>query len=62
MTAKQFFDLVSEMREAQITYLNKKIRNPQTLQRSKDLEAAVDAEIARVKNLMNNQPTLFSKQ
>lgn len=62
MTAKQFFDLVCEMREAQITYLNKKIRNPQTLQRSKDLEAAVDAEIARVKNLMNNQPTLFSKQ
>lgn len=62
MTAKQFFDLVSEMREAQILYLNKKVRNPQTLQRSKDLEAAVDAEIARVKNLMNNQPTLFSKQ
>lgn len=62
MTAKQFFDLVSEMREAQIIYLNKKVRNPQTLQRSKDLEAAVDAEIARVKNLMNNQPTLFSKQ
>lgn len=62
MTAKQFFDLVCEMREAQITYLNKKIRNPQTLQRSKDLEAAVDAEIARAKNLMNNQPTLFSKQ
>ena len=62
MTAKQFFDLVSEMREAQIIYLNKKVRNPQTLQRSKDLEAAVDAEIARVKNLMNNQPTLFSKK
>ena len=62
MTAKQFFDLVSEIREAQIIYLNKKVRNPQTLQRSKDLEAAVDAEIARVKNLMNNQPTLFSKQ
>lgn len=62
MTAKQFFDLVSEMRKAQIIYLNKKVRNPQTLQRSKDLEAAVDAEIERVKNLMNNQPTLFSKQ
>jgi len=62
MTAKEFFDLVCEMREAQIAYLNKGIRTRGQLAESKRLEHLVDAEIARVKKLTENQPTLFSKQ
>lgn len=62
MTAKDFFDLVCAMREVQIAFLDKKIRTPELLADCKRLEHLVDAEIARVKKVMANQPTSFSKQ
>lgn len=61
MTAKDFFDLVRTMREAH-AFLNKRIRTPEQLAESKRLEHLVDAEIARVKAVLANHPTLFTKQ
>lgn len=58
MTAKDFFDLVCAMRDVQIA----KIRTPELLAECKRLEHLVDAEIARVKKVMANQPTSFTKQ
>lgn len=49
MTAKEFFSLVSQMRQAQKTYF--KTRSPGSLQESKHLERLVDTEIDRVKKL-----------
>lgn len=55
MNAKQFFDLVSEMRAAQKEYF--RTRSKDVLGQSKGLEAKVDAEIKRV-----NELTLFKDQ
>lgn len=49
MTPKEFFTLVVEMRNAQKTYFRK--RSPYYLQKSKELEGKVDAEILRVQRL-----------
>ena len=54
MNAKQFFDLVSEMRSSQKEYF--KTRSSQSLQKSKELEKKVDAEIERVNNFINPSP------
>ena len=54
MNAKQFFDLVSEMRSSQKEYF--KTRSSQSLQKSKELERKVDAEIERVNNIINPSP------
>ena len=55
MKAKDFFDLVSEMREAQKLYF--KTRSTEVLQRSKILERKVDDEIVRVNNLIKGSGT-----
>lgn len=47
MTAREFFYLVSQMREAQNDYFRE--RDQHTLRRAKALETEVDREIARVK-------------
>lgn len=55
MNAKQFFDLVSEMRKTQKEYF--KTRNQTVLQHSKDLEKLVDKEIERA-NKLTTEPEL----
>lgn len=55
MKAKDFFCLVSEMREAQKLYF--KTRSKEVLQRSKILERKVDDEIVRVNNLIKGSGT-----
>lgn len=49
MNPKEFFTLVSQMRQAQKEYF--KTRNTGVLQQSKALERQVDAEIDRVKRI-----------
>lgn len=53
MNAKEFFDLVAQMRKAQKDYF--KTRSAAYLEMSKGLERQVDAEIARVDKVMNNK-------
>lgn len=53
MNAKQFFDKVSLMREAQKEYF--RTRSGSALTRSRNLESEVDAEISRVKAIMDAQ-------
>lgn len=58
MNAKEFFYKVVEMREAQKRYF--KNRFPGDLEKSKQLEREIDAEIKRVKQLTEpQQQTLF---
>ena len=52
MTAKEFFDLVSDMRLKQKEYF--RTRNTSVLNESKALERLVDAEIRRVNEIMND--------
>jgi len=52
MTAKEFFDLVSDMRSKQREYF--RTRSTSVLNESKALERLVDAEIRRVKEIMND--------
>lgn len=63
MKARQFFDLVTQMRSAQKRYF--RTRTPAALNESKALEKQVDEEIERVTNILKNQaPTegdLFSQ-
>lgn len=47
MNARQFFDLVANMRQAQKDYF--KSKSADDLNRLKELQRLVDAEIARVK-------------
>lgn len=54
MNAKQFFQLVSDMRAAQKEFFRTK--SPSTLAESKQLERAVDAEILRVNEIIKGQP------
>lgn len=59
MDAKQFYDTVVRMREAQKQYF--KTRRPCDMQRSKEIEKLVDAEIERVQRILWEQcnPSLF---
>ena len=57
MNAKQFFDLVAQMRQAQKNYF--KTRDTVLLQQSKLLEKQVDAEIDRVNQRVYGQQELF---
>ncbi len=62
MNAKEFFDTVAKMREAQKNYF--KTRTSQYLTLSKKLEKEVDTEIDRVNNIINKQSpeaTLFGE-
>lgn len=56
MDSRQFFELVEEMRVWQKRYFNKRTRNKLALDTSKDLEKAVDAEIARVRAIIGQKP------
>lgn len=53
MKARDFFDLVREMREAQRSYFL--TRSKDLLEKSKDLEREVDREIARVDKLLGEK-------
>lgn len=52
MNAKEFSDLVSQMRYTQKVYF--KSRDPLVLQKSKDLEKLVDKEIDELTNSLQN--------
>ena len=52
MTAKEFFSLVSDMREKQKEYF--RTRSTSVLNESKALERLVDAEIRRVNAIIND--------
>ena len=54
MKPKEFFDKVSELREAQKEYF--KTRSSAALNRSKALEREIDAEIARVNVILSKRP------
>lgn len=62
MTARDFFDLVREMREVQRSYFL--TRSTDLLSKSKQLEKEVDREIARVDKLLSetNNPGLPLQQ
>ncbi|WP_347288253.1 hypothetical protein [uncultured Alistipes sp.] len=49
MTPKQFFDKVVELRQAQREYF--RTRLPDTLRKSKAIEAEIDKEIKRVQQI-----------
>lgn len=53
MNAKEFFDLVSEMRSKQKEYF--RTRSTSVLSESKTLERRVDAEISRVNQIMKEK-------
>lgn len=59
MNARQFFNLVSRLREAQKRYF--KTRSSADLQSSKQLEKEVDEEIRRVNDIIQQKqnPKLF---
>lgn len=59
MDARQFFNLVSRLREAQKRYF--KTRSSIDLQSSKQLEKEIDAEIERVNTIIQQKqnPKLF---
>lgn len=52
MNAKEFFYLVSNMRQAQNEYF--RTRDPKVLRACKAIERDVDEEIARAKNILND--------
>lgn len=52
MNAREFFYLVSNMRQAQNEYF--RTREPKVLRACKAIEKEVDDEIERVKNFINN--------
>lgn len=56
MTAKEFFDLVSDMRSKQKEYF--RTRSTSVLNESKALERRVDAEIMRVNQMMKEKQEL----
>lgn len=55
MTPKEFFDAVVEMRKHQRAYFRSHGIDKQALRFSKDAEAKVDKEIARVQLLIKEQ-------
>lgn len=54
MTAKEFFYLVAEMREAQKAYFE--TRSKQVFRACRALENEVDREIRRVRAIINESP------
>lgn len=54
MKPKEFFDKVSELREAQKEYF--KTRSNAALNRSKALEKEIDDEIERVNTILSKRP------
>ncbi len=68
MKAKEFFDLVSEMRKAQKKYfaLRRTGADRATCDAAKDysigIERKVDAEIKRVNDILRNGPSLFGEE
>ena len=59
MNARQFFDLVTEMRKWQKAYFAEREFNDAkkyALNKSKQLERAVDMEIERVERIINGTP------
>lgn len=58
MDTKTFYTTVNRMRQAQNTYFQ--TRSKEALQRSKQLEKAVDSELARINAILKakNQPPL----
>ncbi len=63
MNARQFFDKVAAMRNAQKAYF--KTRSGIALSKSKALEGEIDAEISRVQAILDakkpKQPDLFGQ-
>lgn len=55
MTARDFFNLVREMRKTQRSYFL--TRSKDLLNKSKELEREVDREIARVDKLLGDKTT-----
>lgn len=53
MTAREFFYLVAQMRQAQSEYFAE--RSPQALRKARALEGDVDREIRRVKEVVRRQ-------
>lgn len=53
MTAKEFFYLTAQMRQAQREYF--RTRDQRDLRRCKALEREVDYEIGRVKHILESQ-------
>lgn len=53
MNAKEFFYMVAQMREAQKAYFDTKDRN--VFRAARKLENEVDKEIARVRQIVNEQ-------
>lgn len=53
MQAKEFFDFVVEMRENQKEYF--RTRSKEALEKSKHIERVIDAEIARVKQILSER-------
>lgn len=61
MTAREFFYLVAQMREAQNDYFRE--RDQHTLRRARALEIEVDKEIARVKAIdLYPSPAMISQE
>lgn len=60
MNAREFFFLVSNMRQAQNTYF--KTRDQRDLRAARRLEGEVDAEIRRVKEILEDQAYEISGQ
>ena len=54
MNAKEFYDTVKEMREAQKEWF--KTKSKAAIVRSKVLEKKIDQEIERVEGILNPQP------
>ena len=59
MNAKEFFDLVANMREEQKNFF--KDRSSYYLNRAKYLERQVDAEIERVRKIESGEQFLFEQ-
>lgn len=60
MNAREFFFLVSNMRQAQTTYF--RTRDQRDLRAARRLEGEVDAEIRRVKDVLRDQAYEISGQ
>lgn len=56
MNAREFFDVVSQMREAQKSYF--RTRSKSSLEKSKELEKQVDDEIKRVNYILFDSKNL----
>lgn len=54
MNSREFFYLVSQMRQAQNEYF--RTREPKVLRACKAIEREVDDEIARVKDILERRP------